>query len=102
MALQLRLARLEDNVLGDADRSRIPSVPEHFELRTPADVLKLLQWQIAAVARDRRSSAVERARAIGYLGALSLKAIEADNLVARLEALEAALKRRARDGSKSA
>jgi hypothetical protein len=99
MALQLRLARLEDNVLGHADRSLVPSIPEQFELRTPADVLQLLQWQIAAVAGDRRCSAVERARAIGYLGALSLRAIEANNIVARLEAT---LKHRARDENKSA
>jgi hypothetical protein len=102
MALQLRLARLEDNVFAEAERALVPSVPEQFELRTPAHVLQLLQWQIAAVARDRRCSAVERARAIGYLGALSLKAMEADNLVARLEALEEALKRRAREGNKRA
>jgi hypothetical protein len=45
---------------------------------------------------------VERARAIGYLGALSLKAIEANNVVARLESLEALLKRRANNRNTSA
>jgi hypothetical protein len=49
---------------------------------------------MVALAQDIRIGAVERARAAGYLAALSLKAIEADTLAARLEALEAALKLR--------
>jgi hypothetical protein len=91
MALQLRLARLENDV---SERSLVPCLPETFQLQTPADVLQLLHWQIAAVARDSRANSVDRARAIGYLASLSLKAIEADTLAARLEALEAALKLR--------
>jgi hypothetical protein len=102
MALQLRLARLEENVFADTERSLIPSVLEAFVLRTPADVLQLLERQIAAVARDHRAGTVERARAIGYLAALSLKAIEADNLAARLEALEEALQRRANNPNRTA
>ena len=102
MALQLRLARPEENVFADTERSLIPSVPEAFVLRTPADVLQLLQRQIATVARDQRAGAVERARAIGYLATLSLKAIEADNLAARLEALEAVLNRRANNPNRTA
>jgi hypothetical protein len=92
MALQLRLARLENDV--SAERLLVPCLPEPFQLRTPGDVLQLLQWQIAAVARDTRANSVDRARAIGYLASLGLKAIEADTLAARLEALEAALKLR--------
>ena len=92
MALQLRLARLENDV--SAERSLVPCLPESFPLQTPADILQLLHWQIAAVARDSRANSVDRARAIGYLASLSLKAIEADTLAARLEALEAALKLR--------
>lgn len=98
MALQLRLARLESAVSVDAERSLIPCVPEPFQLRKPGDVLQLLEWQIAAVARDTRSSTVERARTIGYLASLSLKAIDADSLAARLEALEAVLKLRTDKG----
>jgi hypothetical protein len=94
MALQLRLARLENDVCAIAERSLIPCLPKSFQLRTPGDVLQLLQWQIAAVARDTRANSVDRARAIGYLASLSLKAIEADNLAARLEAVEAVLQGR--------
>jgi hypothetical protein len=57
-------------------------------------VVALLERQIAAVAADPTAGVVERARAIGYLAALSLKAIEVGNLAARLEGLEAALKLR--------
>jgi hypothetical protein len=99
MALQLRLARLENDV--SAERSLVPCLPESFQLRTPGDVLQLLQWQIAAVARDTRANSVDRARAIGYLASLSLKAIEADTLAARLEALEATLKLRVDKGRKA-
>jgi hypothetical protein len=101
MALQLRLARLENDISADVERSLAPCLPESFQLRTPGDVLQLLQWQIAAVARDTRANSVDRARAIGYLASLSLKAIEADTLAARLEALEAALKLRVDKGRKA-
>jgi hypothetical protein len=57
-------------------------------------VVALLERQIVAVAADPAAGSVERARAIGYLAALSLKAIEVGNLAARLEGLEAALKLR--------
>jgi hypothetical protein len=93
------LARLENDV--SAERSLVPCLPETFQLQTPADILQLLKWQIAAVARDTRANSVDRARAIGYLASLSLKAIEADTLAARLEAVEAVLKLRVDKGRKA-
>ena len=43
---------------------------------------------------DDSLSTVERARTIGYLAGVSLKAIEAGDLAARVEAVEATLKAR--------
>jgi hypothetical protein len=84
-----------------AEGSPPPALPEPFRLRTPGDVLDVLERQMAALAQDIRIAAVERARAVGYLASVCLKAIEADNLAARLEALEAALKLRVDKGRKA-
>ena len=75
-------------------------LPAAFRLKTAADVLALLEGQVAAVlaAPAQEAGTLEKARAVGYLAGLSLKAIEAGNLAARLEALEAALKLRAGGG----
>jgi len=69
-------------------------VPVSFRLQTAQDVINLLQEQVAAVRAEKKASTLERARCIGYLAAVSLKAIETGNLAARLEALEAVLKNR--------
>src|SRR4051794_1219009 len=69
-------------------------VPIPFRLKTAADVLALLEEQVGAVRGDTTLSAVERARTIGYLAGVSLKAIETGDLAARLEAMEVTLKRR--------
>ena len=69
-------------------------VPIPFRLKTAADVLSLLEEQVGAVRADDTLATVERARAIGYLAGVSLKAIEAGDLAARLEAVEATLKSR--------
>jgi hypothetical protein len=71
-------------------------VPIPFRLKTAADVLALLEEQVGAVRADETLSTVERARTIGYLAGVSLKAIEAGDLAARLEAVEATLKGRSR------
>ncbi len=49
---------------------------------------------MAAVRDDPDMGTLERARCIGYLAAVTLKAIEAGDLAARLEAVEAVLKGR--------
>jgi hypothetical protein len=67
-------------------------------LQTPADVLAVLQEQVLALRVDREARAVERARAIGYLAGVALKAIEAGDMLARIEALEAVLKERDGEG----
>jgi hypothetical protein len=63
-------------------------------LRTPADLLAVLAEQIRAVRGDRTAGVVAKARAIGHLASVALKAIEVANLAARVEMLEAVLKQR--------
>ena len=69
-------------------------VPIPFRLKTAADVLALLEEQVAAVRDDPEAGTLEKARCIGYLAGISLKAIEAGDLAARVEAVEGVLKAR--------
>jgi len=62
--------------------------------RAAQDVIDLLSDQIEAVRLEDTAGTIERARTIGYLAGIALKAIEAGNLAARLEALESVLKAR--------
>jgi hypothetical protein len=71
-------------------------VPVEFRLKTASDVLGLLEGQVAAVLADEQVGTLERARTLGYLAGVSLKAIEAGEMAARVEAVEAALKLRPR------
>src|SRR5215475_14483158 len=69
-------------------------VPLPFRLKTAADVLSLLEEQVEAVRAEQGAGTLEKARTVGYLAGVALKAIEAGNLAARIETLEAVLKRR--------
>ena len=69
-------------------------VPIPFRLKTAADVLTLLEEQVGAVRADDSLTTIERARTIGYLAGVSLKAIETGDLAARLESVEVVLKAR--------
>lgn len=69
-------------------------VPLLFRLRTVQDVLQILEEQVQAVRDDKEVGTLERARTIGYLAGVCLKAIEAGDLATRVEALEAVLKGR--------
>jgi hypothetical protein len=71
-----------------------------FRLRTAADVLDLLEEQVDAVVKDAESTALEKARCVGFLCGVTLRAIEAGDLAARLEALEAVLKARKNGAAK--
>jgi hypothetical protein len=57
-------------------------------------VLALLEEQVAAVRDDSEAGTLEKARCVGYLAGVALRAIEAGDLAARIEALEAVLKAR--------
>jgi hypothetical protein len=69
-------------------------LPLPFRLQTAADVLGLLGEEIAAVRADSEAGTLEKARVVGYLSGVALRAIEVADVTARVEALEAVLKRR--------
>lgn len=79
---------------GTTPSTPLTTLPADFRLRKASDVLRLLEEQVEAVRADTSAGALEKARAVGYLASISLRAIEAGDLEARLEALEAVLKRR--------
>lgn len=66
-------------------------LPSEFRLQTAQDVIDLLAEQIAAVKQDQEAKTLEKARTIGYLLTIALKAIETADLEARIEALERVL-----------
>ena len=76
--------------------ARAAALPSHpFTARQAADVRDVLLEQVNLVRQDAEASACERARVVGYLSGTLLRAIEATELLARMEALEAELKARA-------
>jgi len=78
-----------------ASTPRLTQLPADFRLKAAADVLALLEQQVEAVRADETAGTLERARCIGYLAGVSLRAIEAGQLAVRLEALERVLRARA-------
>jgi hypothetical protein len=73
-------------------------VPLPFRLQTAQDVIDLVQEQVEAVRGEKEAGTLEKARTIGYLAGIALKAIEAGNMAARVEMLEAVLKQRNGNG----
>ncbi len=71
-----------------------PTLPPEMRLVTARDVLALLGEQMQVVREDDGLRTTERARCLAYLAGVALKAIEAGDMAARLEALEAVLKAR--------
>ena len=69
-------------------------LPADFRLQTAADVLALVEEQVAAVRTDAEVKTLEKAPTIGFLAGVALKAVEAGNVAVRIEAIEVALKRR--------
>jgi len=69
-------------------------LPAPFRLQTAQDVIDVLSDQIEVVRLENTAGTLERARTIGFLAGIALKAIEAGNMAARLEALESVLKAR--------
>ncbi len=79
---------------GECTTPSTTQLPAEFRLQTAADVLALVEEQVAAVRSDAEAKTLEKARTIGFLAGVALKAVEAGNVAARLEAVEVALKRR--------
>lgn len=69
-------------------------LPTDFRVQTAADVLALLDDEIAAVRAAADLAVLDRARCVGFLAGVVLRACEQANLAARLEALEDTLKDR--------
>ncbi len=67
---------------------------EPVPLDHPADVLALLEEQVNEVRADPCADPAERARTLGFLSSLALRAMEARDITARLEAVERVLKLR--------
>ena len=56
--------------------------------------MAFLEEQVNAVRSQSEAKPLEKARTIGYMAGIALRAIEPGNLAARLEALETVLKAR--------
>jgi hypothetical protein len=66
-------------------------VSGEVRLATARDVLELIESQVAAVLAGDELGTADRARLITTIAGVALRAIEAGDLAARLEALERAL-----------
>ena len=73
------------------------TLPVEFRAKTAADVLGLLNEQLDTVRQDASLGSVERAKAVGYLAGIALRAIDAGDVAARVEALESILKSRPKE-----
>jgi len=69
-------------------------IPIEFRLKTATDVLLLVEQQVVEVQSAENANKLEKARCIGYLAGIALKAIDAGNLAGRIEALETVMKQR--------
>jgi hypothetical protein len=65
-----------------------------IDLDVPADVVELLTEQVNALRADASIDPAERARTVGALGGLALRAMDARDILARVEAVERVLKLR--------
>ena len=93
-ALARRVASLEQH--SPAPLMRIVSAEPVTALPVehPADVLAVLAEQINAVRADAHADPIESARTVGFLAGVALRAMEANGLAERLEAVEKVLKLR--------
>jgi hypothetical protein len=69
-------------------------IPLPFRLRTAQDILALLARHVEAVENTAEATPLEKARTVGYLAGIALKAVEVTDLGARLGKLEQAVAKR--------
>lgn len=72
-------------------RRRRRRCPLQVRIQTARDLLGLLEEQLNALRGDAALGTVERARSVGALAGVALRAIETADLEQRVEALEAVL-----------
>lgn len=75
-------------------RARRVATTVPVDLEQPADVLELLAEQVNALRADADVDPADRARTVGLLAGLALRAMEARDLDERLAAVERVLKLR--------
>src|SRR5687768_2382900 len=76
---------------GTRSGTRAPLIDGELRIRKAADVLAVLEDQIDAVLDDGDMATAERARVVATLAGVALRAIEASDLAARVEAVEQVL-----------
>lgn len=74
-----------------------PALSTEFRLQTAVDALNLIAEQIGLVREETEAGTLEKARTVGYLVGISLKAIETRDVVARMEQIESVLKLRKKE-----
>jgi hypothetical protein len=93
----------EDRRRNDRDRKRALRAAERMgivrelpgaRIRVVADVEALLAEAVQLVRSDQKARGVEKARALGFLGSIALRLIEAHDLDERIDTLEQMLDRR--------
>jgi hypothetical protein len=89
MNLVRRVQSLEQRMVAMRTVLATPTV-----LSQPADVLALIEEQVNQVRADPLTDPSERARTLGMLAGLALRAMDSRDLAARLEAVERVLKLR--------
>src|SRR5262249_46802573 len=93
--LKQRVRRLESLVKGAGLAGGKRTNPPPRRLQTAQDLIDLLQEQVEALRADAWAGTLPKARAIGFLAGIARKAIADGQVAARIEMLEAVLKRRA-------
>jgi len=69
-------------------------IPFPFRIRNAQDILSLLAKHVEAVENAEEAGPLEKARTVGYLAGIALKAVEVTDLGARLAKLEQVLAKR--------
>jgi hypothetical protein len=87
-------ARLRRGPAGVCQTPGQTQLPSEFRLRAARDVLELVAEQVGAVRNETEAGTIEKARCLGYLATIALRAVEVAELADRVDSLERALKAR--------
>jgi hypothetical protein len=87
-------ARLRRAPTGVCQTPGQTQLPPEFRLKAARDVLELVAEQVNAVRAEAEAGTLEKARCLGYLATIALRAVEVAELADRVDAMERALKDR--------